>query len=627
MSSRRTQNRRVRRPAAPGGGEPASDATGEVRGRARVFDRAFLLLAAGLLVAIFAAFSPALSAGFTNWDDDVNVTENPFLTPPTASGIAALWRQSYRNLYVPLTYTSFAGDLAVGGGKPWAFHLGNILIHCASAVALAALLSRLLRALPAREAAPPRGALLLPVAAGAVLFALHPVQVESVAWVTGRKDVLSGALALAAMLAYFRDGWGRRAAAPGLFVLALLAKPSTVSLPLALAALEHAWLRTPPRRWAARLAPWFVVAGGWVLLTAGSQEIPALLARLAPAWKRPAVAGDALLFYAAKVAWPVGLSPVYGRVPWQVAGIAPWFGFLLFALAAGVLIGRRSRWGACLGVFLAGVLPVLGFLPFLFQIYSTVADRYLYLALPGVSLAAAFGMRLALDLRPRHAPAGWAAVVAVGLALGFASFTQTTHWRDSEALWRRAIAVEPRVAESHNNLGTALAARGREAEAFDHFSEAVRLKPEYEDALSNMANGLITRGRTDEAIAALHRALATKPNFVRAHITLGNALLESGDADSAAASYRRAIEIEPRQLDARYNLAHALLALGDRAGAERSLGEALERNPRFWRATLLLGIIREDEKRPVEAAELYRRTLEAEPGNAEAARRLRKLGQ
>lgn len=630
-SDRRGDSRessRARVPRAARAGLRASSTADGVQPWVR---RAYLALGAALALAVFVAFAPALRAGFTNWDDDVNVVENPFLNPHGGPGVAHLWTHPYRNLFIPLVYTSYVGDFALGGGRPWAFHLVNVALHAVAALLVLLILSRLVPGARSGWAG------IAAAGAGALLFALHPVQVEPVAWVTGRKDVLSGVLALAAMLAYLAGVQSDAAAAArraalqatglALFLLALLAKPSAVSVPLALAAVEVGILATPYRRIAVRLAPWFALAALWFVVTAASQQVQPELRAMVPAWKRPVVAGDALLFYASKLAAPVNLAAIYGRFPWDAsaANPLPWLAVMGAMGGAAWLLIRRSPWGAAAGIALAGVLPVLGFAPFRYQVLSTVADRYLYLALPGAALAAALGLSRLLARRPALLKPAVAAVLALAALLGALSWRQCGVWRDSVSLWSHSLAIAPGVAESRNNYGIALVMAGREPEGFAQFEQAVAMKAGFEDALNNYAIGLTTRRRYTEALAAVDEALREKPDFRRAHISRGNALLESGKADEAVAAYERALELDPGDNDGRFNLAHALAALGRQDAAVAELNHILSVNPRFWQAHQFLGVLCDQRGMKQQAIAHFEQLLALQPDNAEALKSLARL--
>ena len=412
-----------------------------------------------------------------------------------------------------------------------------------------------------------------------------------------------------------------------LFVMALLAKPSAVCVPLALAAVEIGVLGTPYRRIAARLAPWFALSALWFVVTAASQEIQPELRTLVPAWKRPAIAGDALLFYAAKLAVPVNLAAIYGRFPWEVsaANPLPWAAIVAALGGTGWLLWRRSPWGAAAGIALAGVLPVLGFAPFRYQVLSTVADRYLYPALPGVALAVALALQRLLAWRPMLLKPVSAAIIAVAAGLGALSWRQCGVWHDSVSLWSRSIAVAPNVAEARNNYGIALVMVERESDGFAQFEQAVKMKAGFEDALNNYAIGLTTRKRHAEAIAALDEALRENPEFRRALISRGNALLESGKPQEAVESYRRALELDPRDNDGRFNLAHGLGALGQTDAAVAELNRILADNPRFWRAHQFLGVLYDERGMRRQAIAHFERLLELQPDNAEAQKSLARL--
>jgi hypothetical protein len=382
-----------------------------------------------VIVASLVVFGPLATADFTNWDERFNIWANPRLNPPTLENIAYYWRHSAFGLYIPLTYTVW-GVLAHAayldqpdqmGARlnPWLFHSANILIHVISALVAYAILHRLVRD---RRAA----------CIGALLFALHPVQVEPVAWVAGTKDVLSGMLALIAVWQYALYAQddplcaphaasecaggasdlqrprkmqilsGRSTLCPatkarmwhfgvatGAFVLAMLAKPSVMLLPVIVFAIDLLLVRRPLKLILGMLWPWIVLSIGCAILTRINQ--PAIGVPPAPHWSRPLIALDSIAFYLYKLVWPMQLGIDYGRRP-QVIIERGWVWFTWIvptSLAIAVWVKRRRypELLAAMVIFVAGVAPVLGLITFLFQYYSTTADHYLYLSMLGVGLA------------------------------------------------------------------------------------------------------------------------------------------------------------------------------------------------------------------------------------------------
>src|SRR5213083_3155681 len=374
-------SRGPRPPRPPRDGGPALDAAfvravawrrGEDESGTRRGMNRRALCAAVLAVACSAAFGRTALHGFLFWDDRAFIAENPLIAHPSAASLLALWTTPLEDLYAPLTYTLWGLLAAVFGPKPWAFHLTNVALHALNGGLVFAVLRRLVTEDDGRAAL-----------AGALLFALHPVQSEAVAWASEAKDLLSALFSLLAIRQYlvFREGENRRAYlwASGAFACALLAKPSAVVAPVLLVILNRGIQR---RDWAGSLrglSPWFVAAAAFTLIAAHVQPA-AGLHFVAPVWLRPAIALDALTFYLGKLVLPLHLIPDYGRTSQSVVSS----GALAYTwipaaalLAAGWVLRQKLPWmAAAVALFVAALLPVLGLVPFDFQYYSNVADHY-----------------------------------------------------------------------------------------------------------------------------------------------------------------------------------------------------------------------------------------------------------
>lgn len=548
------------------------------------------------------AFAMTLTAGFVNWDDEVYVTQHPFVVHPTFAGLGHVWTSGYANLYVPLVYTSYAFDVLVGGGKPWAFHLGNVLLHAVSALVAYLVLLELWRS----RAALPSGN--VPVSAptiaalAALVFAVHPLQAEPVAWVTGRKDVLSGLLALMAMWLYLKGGEriGERrwwhVGACACFGLSLLAKPGVVALPVGLLALDVVGLRRGLKQSALRLLPWFAVAGVCVLMTSRVQAIPAWLAATMPVSKRPLIASDALLFYAGKVLLPVGLAADYGRSPVTV-GTAEWewIKVPVVACAVALCLWRRGMGSAGILFFGALLLPVLGFAPFLFQDISTVADRYAYLPMLGVAVTVQAGLFALKESRPALWRPALGTTCGLVVVLAVMTAVQVRVWSDSITLWKSSIANAPRAAHAHYFLGQLLSeakdgegaiaelrratellpglveawdALGDELVKWKHYEEAIRVCSTSVKmhgsagttdrrmclARHNLAIAYLWTKRLDDAAAQLQAVLALRPDpdiAAGARTNLGLILAQQGKTQEAATQFEAALKIDPGSQQAR----------------------------------------------------------------------------
>jgi tetratricopeptide (TPR) repeat protein len=567
-----------------------------------------------LVLVTLATFWPVVGHDFVDWDDDVLVWENPALAQPTPAAIRGFWRELN-----PLTNTLYAllalvpptpGASAVTDAlNPQAFHAANLALHVLAVLVVFGLL----RSLVGHPWA---------AAAGALLFGLHPVQVEPVAWVTGLRDVLSGLCVLAALRLHLRfarppagNAHGGRgsaswAAATLFFALALLAKPTAVVAPVLALTLDRCALGRPWRAVLPPLLPWCGLAVGWGVLTKAWQPDAALVF-VTPLWARPLVAVDALVFYLRTLAVPVGLGPDYGRTP-AVVLEGGWPYLSALAIWGLGLVGtfwtlRRTPLLVPAALFVGALLPVLGLMAFLFQLWSTVADRYLYVAMLGPALATAH----LLARHGRRVVGAAAALLLTLLALG--SHAGTAHWRDSHTLFTRMLAINPRSWTAHHNLGYALRREGRTAEAIDHLMQAVRLKPDLEWAHELLAGLLMDAGRVDELMAHWAETLRAHPEFARGHYGMAIALAARGRPDEARAHYREALRLRPDWVEAHYNLANLLAAENRLEEAIAHYREALRLRPDLASAHSNLGVALGAAGRREEAMTHYREALRLEP--------------
>ena len=579
-----------------------------------------LVLCLCAIVAI--PFLPALGGGFTNWDDDVNVTNNPCVHAGVRDGLLPLLTRPYWHLYIPVTYALFWVGYHLWGSAPLGYHALNLACHLVSTVLFYQILKSILKG---------RWAALLACA----WWALHPLQVEPVAWITGLKDVLSGMLALACWRLYIAwreqpagssppadsstpaealelrragvSAAGRRRLlfwASGLaFLLACLAKPSVVLFPLALAGYD---LLIGGRKWRelAPLALFLAVS----LLTAcvtlkvqqpeqGGVKVPGgAVARLL-------IAADSAAFYLEKLSWPASLCPVYARglehglrMPEAAVRVA--------ALCAAVLIvawlGRRWWLGAI--VFVAGWAPISGLAPFGYLAVSSVADRYAYL--PALGAALAVGDLISRFDHGKEGPAEWPGMLARGLAclwiLVFAVLTwsQTAVWRNSVALWEWTLDCNPHPgARVLANYGSALYNRSLELSR-DGLKEEARHT--LEDA-SNVLQGCV-RGY---------------PNHAPGHYNLALVLQARGEYEAARAECLTALDQDSTRPDGWVALAAIDAEMKDYAGCAEASQRALSLDPRNAMAALKLGLAEAALNRPAEAARALAIAVEADPEDYE----------
>jgi protein O-mannosyl-transferase len=562
----------------------------------------------GVAAAAFVGFAPCLDNEFVDWDDLENFTTNPYYRGLGWAPLKWMWTTVLLGHYVPVTWMTLGANYLVSGMNPFGYHLTNVLLHSANAAVLYLIARRLLGlSMPAAAPAHPLAWRLAAVLA-ALLFALHPLRVESVAWITERRDVLSGLFYLLAVLAYLRDAQATRDepsrrrpwywVSLGFFVLALLSKAITITLPILLVVLDvyplgrlgrgaRGWWSAPARRlWGEKIP--FVVASALVApITFGAARSAASLYSVAHVGlgERVAISAYGLIVYQWKMLAPIDLSPFYPlRRPIETLSAPFLVSGGLVALITVLAILSRRRWpalGAVWLVYATTLLPVSG----LFQNGPQIsADRYSYL--PSLSLSVLIsGVTLQAWCAWTTRGQGRAAAVcltgagAVLLAtLMLLTWSQIGIWRDSERLWTRALAVTP-SSEAHAHMGYVRRQQGRWTEANEHYRQASVMRPDAPDIQVQWGAALVQQGRIGEAIERYRDALRLSPESGAAHYSWGNALLAAGDAEGAIAHYREATRLEPQRAEAHTNWGLALAAQGKRDQAIAKYREALQIKP------------------------------------------------
>jgi tetratricopeptide (TPR) repeat protein len=587
------------------------------RDAARTSRRDVWLGAAGILLAAYCIYRPALHGGWL-WDDGEEIARNPVLRDP--AGWWRIWFAPAGVDFFPLT-TSLQGVLwHLGGARPAAFHLAGIVLHGMSGILFWRLLDRL--------------GLRFAWWAG-LLFVCHPLAVESVAWVSELKNTLSLPLLLLAMIAYvdFDATGSARCYAGSLlgFLLAMLAKSSVVMFPTVI--LLYAVVRRGRlgRRDVAASLPFFAVALLLGLVTVVFQHARAMDDWAVPDASAPARlrgAGLDLAFYFSKCALPFGLRPIYPA--WRFAPSAFWQWLPWPVLAAGFawLWRRRATGGGPallgLGFFVLNLVPVLGFIPMAYLRFAPVADHFAYIALLGVvGLAAAGAAAAAKRARSwgvRAGLVGLGALITFGLAARSRAYAG---WFTSEeTLWTQTLRRDPRLWMARKNLAFAEASAGRSGDAIADYEAALALHPDFPEARNNLGTLLAARGDLAGATAQFREALRADPRYVRAHHNLGLALARTGDLAGAVAEYAIVLRLAPDLAEARADLGQALAELGQLPEAVGQLEEALRLEPGLAAAranlgTALLHLGRLDEARAAFAADVRRR-----PGSAAARNRL-----
>lgn len=566
--------------------------------------------AAGALLICLAALAvywPSLHGPWL-WDDDVDIPNNELLRD--LPGLWRIWFSPTTLDYYPLKFTVQWLQWQLWGGAVLGYHLVNVALHAVGAL----LLWRVFTRLGLRFAW-----------LGALVFTVHPLNVESVAWMAELKNTLSLPPLLLALLAWFDFAeHGRRRdhlRALAWFLAALLCKTSVVMLPVAL--LLHAWWRRGrlDRRDLVATAPFFALSLALGLVTLWFQAHRGMGGEtvvIGGPLDRVALAGTSIAFYAAKSLWPFDLFPIYAR--WPVAPFAAWHAVPWLVLAA--LAAAAWRWRAgfgrhlALGVgwFVVHLLPVVGFVPISFMRFTWVMDHFAYVSLPGlVGLALA-----ALQLRPlRPAPVFLAGIV-VCAGLGALARPYAATYGDPHAFWTHAIRGQPDAAVARNNLGLALVGRGDLPGSIAEFDRALRLDPAYFEARMNLGNMLARSGRHAEGLAHLERAVAQRPRFAAAHYNHGIALKNAGRLPDALAAHTRAIELKPgfvEALDARGEVHRLAGRLDD---ARRDFLAALALDPRHVEAHQHLGVVLSTAGQVAEAIPHFETALRLRPDYAEA---------
>jgi tetratricopeptide (TPR) repeat protein len=617
--------------------------------------------------AALFVYWPALRGGWL-WDDDREITANPALR--AASAPWSFWTHPSGTDYWPLKDTAEWGLWKLWGETPVAFHVCSVLLHATAGILFWRILRRIFGAAGsggASEGLADAGAAAL---LGALIFVVHPLAVESVAWIAELKNTLSMVFVLAAFLEYLRRreraAWPRYAASLGLFAAAMLAKSSVVMFPVLLLLFEAASeLGTPLRGVRPGLdpangpglrqsvqntvatAPFFAISLLLGLVTYHFQHAQLALpgGDVLPdsPVERAAHAGNSLAFYAKQALWTNQLAPIYAASEGSnidvsensnvgpagapltstpslhPAGTSAAAGLLVWAVVVGlgVLLWRRRRSGQLLllAMFVLNLLPVLGFVRIAYFRFSWVADHFAYLSLPAV--AAALALLLRLEAARTPLPRYLAATLLVA-ALGLRARAYARNFRGPTALWSYELARYPSNWAAENNLATALAADGRAADALPHFAAALRLNPSAPEIEADYGATLLQAGQTAAAVPHLLRAVALLPDFAEAQYNLGNALSQLGRFSEAATRYEAAHASEPRSVEILTNLGYALARAGRLDDAVARYRQALELAPSAAPVLDNLGDTELMLHRPDDAMGHFRDALAAAPTDADA---------
>jgi tetratricopeptide (TPR) repeat protein len=554
------------------------------------------ILLAGI---VWIAFGQTLRHEFVNYDDGPYVYSNPRI----ASGLSLanlLWAFTHVHSanWHPLTTISHMLDCQLYDLQPWGHHLTNVLLHAAAAVVLFLALFELTGrdGSPSRPSDAARPAVapyqnLWASAFVAALFAVHPLRVESVAWVAERKDVLSGVFFMLTLLAYARYArsdrfsWGQYTTVLVFFALGLMCKPTLVTLPFVLLLLDYWPLRRVRNQWSVirRLIlekiPLFVVSAASCLATILAQKEAFAPIRAVHLQERLANALIAYVQYIGQAIYPAHLAVLY---PYQEAGLS--VAEVVFALVVLVTVSVFFfRWRKTYPFALTGWLWFVGMLVPMIGIVQVGsqprADRYTYLPEIGLYILVTWGaMELLKNWRYKREVLPIAAAVLVGVFVTL-SYFQTSYWLNSETLWRHTVDVTSRNYIAQNNLAGTLLERGQLNDAMAHYREALEIKPDVAQVQSNFGNALLREGNVDEAIVHLQKALQIDPAYAEAYNHMGSALMKKGQAGEAIAHYQKAVQLNTSYADAYNNLGVAFLRSGQVDQAIADYKKAVAINP------------------------------------------------
>ena len=604
-----------------------------------------VVMSLALVLMTLTAYIPAMRADFC-WDDDVFLTANPLIH--AKDGLRRFWFTTEHADYFPLTSSMLWIEWRLWGRDATGYHVVNIILHIISSL----LVWRVVRRLKVP------GAWFV-----GLVFAVHPVNAESVAWITERKNTLPMVFYLSSILIYlrFRESSERQwyAISLALFVLALLSKTSVVMLPFVL--VGCVWWRKGrlDRQDLLQLLPFLVVSVLASAATLWFQHYRAIaedVVRDDVFLSRLAVAGWAVWFYLYKALMPLNLSFVYPRWNVDISSLTVYLPGLLIPVSFGLMWFKRRTWGKAwlfgAGYFVVTLFPVLGFVNIYFMKYSLVADHWQYTSIVGIIALVVGGAANWLRTKSQRTQSNGAiAGLAIACILTVLTWNQACKYRNEEVLWKHTLALNPKSPLAHNNLGCELAEKGKFEEAFESWRGAIRLKPDYAEPFNNIGHGMVQLDRFEEALTYFQSAVSLMPedarylgNLASAQETCGNhekaeelyrrvLKLEPGNSramtglagisgkkgavDQAIDYYSQAIELSPENVEARKNLAVNLLQQGQVKGAIEQYSSILKILPKDMESLVNIALAYRQVGELGEAFRFLDQALEQEPDDPE----------
>jgi len=508
-----------------------------------------------LILAVIVVFGRSVTFGVF-WDDTIHLTTNPSINPPTWDGLVKIMSEPYQGLYIPLSYTYFWLLATIAGVPPengtWLFHLSTLVLHTINTLLVYGILRRLI--------AGNRWAAFF----GAALFAIHPLQTESVVWISETRGLLAGVFSLlsirlyisfldrAESATYWADRYVPLVASVVVFLLALLCKPAAVAVPIILGILAVGLYRRKILPTLLELTPYLLFVSAVILVS--MREQPAeRLPWIPPIWMRPMLALDAIAFYIGKLFWPHPLAADYGLEPsWMVAhtwSMIVWIIPVVLLIAAAVSRHRRALL-VCFGLFVAWLLPVLGLVPFAFQRISLVADRYVYLAMLGPALLVAMIYAASEKWSRSKQLAAIYTGAGILVLLAAVSFIQAGRWSDNGTFLTHTQTVNPRSTVAGDNFARIAIKEGRYQDALNMYRALYKEHPRREMICKNLAAILREMGRRDEALEVLSEAVDSSPDWPQVRCALAELLSERGDIADAEKHYKAVLKLEPASVPA-----------------------------------------------------------------------------
>jgi len=563
----------------------------------------------------FLVFSNTLDNEFVNYDDDRFVYNNYIIKNISWENTKEIFTSFTRTQYFPMVIFSHALEYAIVGLDPHLYHLNNLILHILNCLFVFWLIYLLSGNISASTI-------------GALLFGIHPLHVESVAWIAERRDTLSTFFFLGALIAYClyltRPRWKYYYLTFFSFVLSLLSKPMGVTLPFILLLFDYRYSRTFDKKSLVEKIPFFILSIIFSLLAIVGQELAGGLGakELISFTSRLLMAGRSIIFYLSKIVWPTGLSATY-PYPCDISILMPSILIsllLLGVIATGVVYSKRYTKEIAFGAlfFLITLLPLLDIIPKAGIDFA--ADRYMYIPSIGLFYLAGLGWdRLYRWHITQEKIKKVGLILLLIISIGFYSFLafkRNDVWQDSGSLWQDAISKYPGIALHHNNLGAFYLLKGESDAAIREFKRALELQLDYADAHNNLGLYYGQKGEYRKAIVELKKALALKPDYVPAHNNLGMCYHGLGLFQEAISHYKKGLAIQPNDAEIHNNLGDSYLAIGRIDEAAHEYKRAIGIDPRFIKAHENLGILYGKRRMFKEAIAEHKIVLSLDPDNA-----------